>query len=40
MAIYIMWNIWKERNRIMFQNQTNTPQEVSDRVIEDIQDRK
>jgi hypothetical protein len=36
LAIYVMWNLCKERNRIIFENRFQTAQQVALRVKEDI----
>ena len=36
MVIYIMWNLWKERNRRIFENKFQSAQQVAERVKEDL----
>jgi hypothetical protein len=40
MAIYIMWNIWKERNRRIFENNFQMNEQVAQRVKDDIDQHK
>ena len=37
MAIYTMWNLWKERNRRTFDNKYSTATQVAERTKEDIE---
>jgi hypothetical protein len=37
MAIYTMWNLWKERNRRTFDNKYSTTVQVAERTKEDIE---
>ena len=39
-VIYTFWNIWKERNRRIFDNKIETVTEVAARIKEDIEQRK
>ena len=36
LVIYIMWNLWKERNRRIFENKLQSAQQVAERVKEDL----
>ena len=36
LVIYIMWNLWKERNRRIFENKLQSVQQVAERVKEDL----
>ena len=36
MVIYIMWNLWKERNQRIFENKFQSAQQVAERVKEDL----
>jgi len=36
LVIYIMWNLWKERNRRIFDNKLQSVQQVAERVKEDL----
>ena len=38
--IYIVWNLWKERNRRIFQNEFKTAQQVASMTKEDIVQRR
>jgi hypothetical protein len=38
--IYIVWNLWKERNRRIFENTHMTAQQVASLVKEDIMQRR
>ena len=38
--IYTIWNIWKERNRRIFNNTSESPMQVASRVREDVVQRK
>jgi hypothetical protein len=40
MVIYTSWNIWKERNRRIFNNTHESAMQVALRVKEDIEQRK
>ena len=40
MVIYTFWNIWKERNRRIFDNKIETVPQVAARIKEDIEQRK
>jgi hypothetical protein len=40
LVIYIFWNLWKERNRIIFNNAAETVLQVAVRIKEDIDLRK
>ena len=40
MVIYTLWNIWKERNRRIFNNTHESAMQVALRVKEDIEQRK
>jgi hypothetical protein len=40
MVICTLWNIWKERNRIIFSNHHELAMQVALRVKEDINQRK
>ena len=40
MVIYTLWNIWKERNRRIFNNAHESALQVALRVKEDIEQRK
>jgi hypothetical protein len=40
MVIYMLWNIWKERNRRIFDNAHESAMQVALRVKEDIEQRK
>jgi hypothetical protein len=35
-VIYIMWNLWKERNRRIFENMAKTAQQVASLTKKDI----
>ena len=37
--IYIVWNLWKERNRTIFENAHMTAQQVTSLAKEDIMQR-
>ena len=39
-VIYSFWNIWKERNRRIFDNKIETVPQVAARIKEDIEQRK
>jgi hypothetical protein len=39
-VIYTFWNVWKERNRRIFNNATETVPQVAARIKEDIEQRK
>jgi hypothetical protein len=39
-VIYTLWNIWKERNRRIFNNTHESAMQVALRVKEDIEQRK
>jgi len=36
LMIYIMWNLWKERNRRIFENKLLSMQQVAERIKEDL----
>ena len=38
--IYIVWNLWKERNRRIFENEFKTAQQVASLTKEDIVQRR
>ena len=38
-VIYTFWNIWKERNRRIFDNKIETVPQVAVRIKEDIEQR-
>jgi ABC-type histidine transport system ATPase subunit len=40
LVIYTIWNIWKERNRRIFNNTLESPMQVASKVREDIMQRK
>jgi hypothetical protein len=40
MVIYIFWNIWKERNRRIFNSTSETVLQVAARINDDIEQRK
>jgi hypothetical protein len=40
MAIYTMWNLWKERNRRIFDNKYSAATQVAERTKEDIEQYK
>jgi hypothetical protein len=39
-VIYAFWNIWKERNRRIFNNTAETVPQVAARIKEDTEQRK
>ena len=39
MIVYIMWGIWKERNRRVFQNKASLAEAVADLVKEEMAQR-
>jgi len=39
-VIYTFWNIWKERNRRIFNNTSETVSQVATRIKEDIEQRR
>ena len=40
MVIYTFWNIWKKRNRRIFNNTSETVLQVAARILDDIEQRK
>jgi hypothetical protein len=40
MVIYTFWNLWKERNRRIFNNVTESAFQVAARIKDDIEQRK
>ena len=40
MVIYTFWNIWKARNRRIFNNTSETVVQVAARIKDDIEQRK
>ena len=40
MVIYVLWNLWKERNRRIFENRFQTAKQVAPRAKEEIDMRK
>ena len=36
LMIYIMWNLWKERNQRIFENKLHSMQQVAERIKEDL----
>jgi hypothetical protein len=40
MVIYTCWNLWKERNRRIFDNAFQSAREVAMRIKEDIDQRR
>jgi glutaredoxin 2 len=36
LAIYIMWNLWKEQNRRIFENKLESAQQVAERIKKDL----
>jgi hypothetical protein len=40
MVIYTLWNLWKERNRRIFQNIQESAWQVAFRIKEDIAQKK
>jgi len=40
MVIFTLWNLWKERNRRIFNNTYESAMQVASRVKEDIQQKK
>ena len=38
--IYMVWNLWKERNRRIFENERKTVQQVASLTKEDIMQRR
>ena len=39
-VIYTFWNIWKERNRRIFDNKIQTVPQVASKIKDDIEQRK
>jgi len=40
MVIYTYWNLWKERNRRIFNNTQESASQVASRIKEDIEQRR
>jgi hypothetical protein len=40
MLIFTLWNVWKERNRRIFNNAYESAMQVASRVKEDLEQRK
>jgi len=40
MVIYTFWNLWKERNRRIFNNNSESVMQVAARIKDDIEQRR
>ena len=40
MVIYTFWNLWKERNRCIFNNNSESVMQVAGRIKDDIEQRR